>query len=123
MFSVTVPDDTESELSGCTQFIENYITRYGILNYIYTRYSLLYYRYLIIVSSIYRYGAPHPNFFQGTLEEAVTEACHKPAKDVSSITFSLILFFFFILIELVKTFLFLNSANYWQSICITMAAY
>lgn len=30
----------------------------------------------------YRYGEPYPNFYEGTLEEALGEACHKPAKDV-----------------------------------------
>lgn len=29
-----------------------------------------------------RYGEPHPEFFRGSLEEALNTACHKPAKDV-----------------------------------------
>lgn len=29
-----------------------------------------------------RYGEPYPSFYEGTLEEALGEACHKPAKDV-----------------------------------------
>lgn len=29
-----------------------------------------------------RYGAAHPDFFPGTLEQAFKEACYKPAKDV-----------------------------------------
>lgn len=37
-----------------------------------------------VFSALFRYGNPHPNFFQGTLEEATNEACHKPAKDVSA---------------------------------------
>lgn len=32
-----------------------------------------------------RYGEPHPNFYVGTLEEALNEACHKPAKDVNTV--------------------------------------
>lgn len=32
---------------------------------------------------IFRYGEPYPSFYEGTLEEALGEACHKPAKDVS----------------------------------------
>lgn len=31
----------------------------------------------------FRYGEPYPSFYEGTLEEALGEACHKPAKDVS----------------------------------------
>ncbi len=30
-----------------------------------------------------RYGSPHPNFFPGTLEDAIRESCLKPPKDVS----------------------------------------
>lgn len=30
-----------------------------------------------------RYGPVHPAFYQGTLEDALKEACNKPAKDVS----------------------------------------
>lgn len=29
-----------------------------------------------------RYGHIHPAFYQGTLEDAIKEACSKPAKDV-----------------------------------------
>lgn len=36
-----------------------------------------------LIESLCRYGDPHPNFYVGTLEEALNEACHKPAKDVS----------------------------------------
>lgn len=32
---------------------------------------------------IYRYGEPYAHFFEGTLEQALREAFHKPAKDVS----------------------------------------
>lgn len=30
----------------------------------------------------FRYGEPCPHFYEGSLEEALREACHKPAKDV-----------------------------------------
>lgn len=30
-----------------------------------------------------RYGALHPEFFPGTLEDAIKEACMKPAREVS----------------------------------------
>lgn len=49
-----IPDQTDDETVGSIQFIENYIQRYG---------------------------DPHPVFFQGSLEDALREACHKPAKD------------------------------------------
>lgn len=53
---VLVPDQIDDETIGCLQFVENYTQRYG---------------------------SPHPEFFQGNLEEAYKEACQKPAKDVS----------------------------------------
>lgn len=31
-----------------------------------------------------RYGEPHPNFFPGTLDDALKESCMQPAKDVSN---------------------------------------
>lgn len=34
-----------------------------------------------------RYGECHPEFFPGSLDEAVKEACLKPAKDVSKMLF------------------------------------
>ena len=30
-----------------------------------------------------RYGALHPDFFPGTLEDAIKEACMKPAREVT----------------------------------------
>lgn len=36
-----------------------------------------------IIMVFCRYGEPYPHFYEGTLEEALGEACHKPAKDVS----------------------------------------
>ena len=36
-----------------------------------------------------RYGECHPEFFPGSLDEAVKEACLKPAKDVSKDVFIL----------------------------------
>ena len=42
---------------------------------------------------IQRYGEPHPIFYQGSLEDALREACHKPAKDVS---YTISVFFKFI---------------------------
>ena len=29
-----------------------------------------------------RYGRPHPEFFPGTLDDAIKESCIKPAKEV-----------------------------------------
>lgn len=52
-----VPDQVSDEIIGSIEFVQNYIQRYG---------------------------EPHPEFYQGTLSDALAEACHKPAKDVSS---------------------------------------
>ena len=30
-----------------------------------------------------RYGQPHPQFFPGSLDDAIRESCNQPAKDVS----------------------------------------
>ncbi|XP_055385315.1 FAS-associated factor 1 [Condylostylus longicornis] len=49
-----IPDNTDDETLGSIQFVENYTQRYG---------------------------EPHPVFFQGSLEDALKEACHKPARD------------------------------------------
>lgn len=49
-----IPDQTDNEHLGSELFVKNYIQRYG---------------------------TPHPIFFEGTLQEAINEACHKPAKD------------------------------------------
>lgn len=49
-----IPDQTDDEQLGSIQFVENYVQRFG---------------------------EPHPVFYQGSLEEALREACHKPAKD------------------------------------------
>lgn len=37
---------------------------------------------LIRMKIDFRYGEPCPHFYEGSLEEALREACHKPAKDV-----------------------------------------
>lgn len=50
-----IPDKVDDETVGCMEFIQNYEERYGI---------------------------QHPVFFQGSLEEAVKEACHKSAREV-----------------------------------------
>lgn len=52
----TVPDNVDDETFGCIQFAERFQERYG---------------------------PQHPIFFQGSLENAIKEACMKPAKDVS----------------------------------------
>jgi hypothetical protein len=52
---ILVEDHTEDEILGCLQFVSNYRDLYG----------------------------PVPNFFEGTLEDAVKTACSaKSAKDV-----------------------------------------
>lgn len=52
---VLVPNNTESETTGSLQFVEAYRTRFG---------------------------EPCPLFFTGSLEDALKEACHKPAREV-----------------------------------------
>ncbi|KAJ8924534.1 hypothetical protein NQ315_007332 [Exocentrus adspersus] len=49
-----IPDNIEDEIVGSITFSENFTTRYGHI---------------------------HPAFYQGTLEDAIKEACNKPAKD------------------------------------------
>lgn len=49
-----IPEPVDDETIGCLQFIENYEERYGI---------------------------QHPLFLQGSLNDAVKEACHKPARE------------------------------------------
>ncbi|XP_050305515.1 FAS-associated factor 1 [Anthonomus grandis grandis] len=49
-----IPDNVEDELVGTVTFNERFTARYGPI---------------------------HPMFFQGTLEDALKEACNKPAKD------------------------------------------
>lgn len=56
MFLILVPDNVEDEAIGCIHFSERFTSRYG---------------------------GVHPAFFTGTLEDAIKEACSKPAKDVS----------------------------------------
>lgn len=53
---VLVPDNVEDETAGCIHFHDEFTNRYGAL---------------------------HPDFFQGTLEDAIKEACQKPAKEVN----------------------------------------
>lgn len=57
MFFSSVPDNIEDEIVGSITFAENFTSRYGHI---------------------------HPAFYQGTLEDAIKEACAKPAKDVRS---------------------------------------
>jgi len=49
-----IPDNVEDEMAGCIHFTEEFTNRYG---------------------------AMHPDFFQGTLDDAIKEACHKPARE------------------------------------------
>ncbi|XP_050513741.1 FAS-associated factor 1 [Diabrotica virgifera virgifera] len=49
-----IPEDVEDEIVGCITFAEQFTTRYGPV---------------------------HPAFYQGTLDDAIKEACSKPAKD------------------------------------------
>lgn len=49
-----IPDNIEDEIVGSITFAENFTARYGHI---------------------------HPAFYQGTLEDAIKEACAKPAKD------------------------------------------
>ncbi|EDW02560.1 GH19823 [Drosophila grimshawi] len=49
-----IPNNTNDETSGSTQFVDNYKQRFG---------------------------EPHPDFFVGSLESALRLACHKPAKE------------------------------------------
>lgn len=55
-FWCLVPDNVEDELVGTVTFNERFTARYGPI---------------------------HPLFFQGALDDALKEACNKPAKDVS----------------------------------------
>ncbi|XP_058055026.1 FAS-associated factor 1 isoform X2 [Anopheles bellator] len=47
-----IPDNTDDEAIGSIQFVENFVERYG---------------------------PQHPMFFQGSLEDALKEACHRPS--------------------------------------------
>lgn len=49
-----IANHTDDEARGSAQFVDNYIQRFG---------------------------EPHPVFFRGSLDDALKEACHKPAKD------------------------------------------
>lgn len=55
-FFTVVPNNVEDEVAGCIHFADQFTNRYGEC---------------------------HPEFFPGSLEEAVKEACLKSAKDVS----------------------------------------
>jgi len=55
-----VPNNVEDETAGCIHFADQFTNRYGEC---------------------------HPEFFPGSLDEAVKEACLKPAKDVSKMLF------------------------------------
>lgn len=56
---IKVPENVDDETIGCIQFALRFQERYGPL---------------------------HPMFFQGSLDNAIKEACMKPAKDVILIT-------------------------------------
>ena len=56
-FVLVVPENVEDELIGTITFNERFTTRYGPI---------------------------HPAFYQGTLDDALKEACNKPAKEVST---------------------------------------
>lgn len=51
---------------------------------------------------VQRYGSPHPEFFIGSLEEAMNEACQKRISQVSLLVFSLIYFHIFLTCKLVR---------------------
>lgn len=51
---LTVPDMVEDETAGCLHFSDEFTNRYGPL---------------------------HPEFFPGTLDDAIKEACMKPARE------------------------------------------
>lgn len=53
--SLSVPNNTNDETSGSAQFVDNYKQRFG---------------------------EPTPDFYVGSLENALRLACHKPAKEV-----------------------------------------
>jgi hypothetical protein len=56
---LSVPDNTPDEIVGSIHFADNFFVRYG---------------------------ACHPMFFRGTLEDGVKEACMQPAKNVKIIS-------------------------------------
>jgi len=56
LFCTIVPNNVEDETAGCIHFADQFTNRYGEC---------------------------HPEFFPGSLDEAVKEACLKSAKDVS----------------------------------------
>jgi len=51
----SVPETVEDETVGCLHFADEFSSRYGPI---------------------------HPEFFPGTLDEAIKEACMKPAREV-----------------------------------------
>lgn len=65
---------------------------------------------------INRYGRPHPEFFPGSLEDAIRESCMKPAKDVRIYFNPLDIYVFFFL-----NIIFIYSGRCWQSTCTTTA--
>lgn len=64
-----------------------------------------------------RYGIQHPIFFQGSLEEAVKEACQKSAREVN------LFMIFMCKVSLMFFFCKFHSENSLRSIYITMEAY
>lgn len=50
-----VPNNIGNECTGSIEFFDNYRERFG---------------------------EPHPVFYVGSLEDAIREACHKPAREV-----------------------------------------
>lgn len=57
-----VPDNVEDETMGTLHFAEQFEKRYGLI---------------------------HPEFFTGTLDEAIKESCLKPAKEVLNHTLNI----------------------------------
>lgn len=55
VFCVAVPEHIEDDIVGSINFCEQFTLRYG---------------------------SNHPSFYEGTLDDAMKEACNKPAKDV-----------------------------------------
>ena len=61
IYSFTVPENVDDETIGTLHFADEFEKRYG---------------------------PNHPQFFTGTLEEAIQEACGKPPKEVCVYFFS-----------------------------------
>lgn len=80
-----VSEDIDDELAGCIQFVEEFQNRYGDMR---------------------------PEFFLGTLDQAIKIACFKPAKDV------IIIFYYnFINNCLINKYYYKYSMYNWHIIC------